>query len=486
MFEKESIPFAPALVESMRSLGYSFEAAIADLIDNSISAQAKKIEIFVTASEQPYLIIMDDGYGMGNEELEKAMRYGSKNPLDIREDSDLGRFGMGLKAASLSQCRQLVVVSKQNGIVSCYSWNLDHVIETGQWLLLGYDSEEIEQLPKIENLYALESGTYILLQKFDRIAVSTNNISETLTKYMDNTIDHLSLVFHRFLCDGLSIYVNNREVEPRDPFLQSNKATQLKREQSFTINGSKITMKPYILPHISKLTEDEIRIVGGKASLRSGQGFYIYRNRRLIIWGTWFRLERKDELSKLARIRVDIPNSLDYMWGIDIKKSTANLPDIIKRNLYNCVYESILGSESVHSYRGRSVNSNKDIDYIWERIATREGYQYKINTDIPQAQVLMESLNTQQKQLLNILIRDIEKSFPSSTLYLDVSKGHLVEESENIDTQNNYEMIMQQIDVAKKMGMDVSLIINSFLKLEPYCTDKELIKLLCEELKKYE
>lgn len=486
MFEKESIPFAPALVESIRSLGYSFEAAIADLIDNSISAQAKKIDIFVTASEQPYLIIMDDGYGMGNEELEKAMRYGSKNPLDKREDSDLGRFGMGLKAASLSQCRQLVVVSKQNEVVSCYSWNIDHVIETGLWLLLGYDYEEIKKFPKIERLYDLESGTYILLQKFDRIAVSTNNISETLTKYMDNAIDHLSLVFHRFLNDGLSISVNNREVEPRDPFLQNNKATQLKREQSFVINGAKITMKPYILPYISKLTEDDIRIVGGKASLRSEQGFYIYRNKRLIIWGTWFRLERKDELGKLARIRVDIPNSLDYMWGIDIKKSTANLPDIIKRNLYNCVYESKLGSESVHSFRGRNVNINKDIDYIWERIATREGYQYKINANIPQVQVLMESLDTQQKQLLNILLRDIEKSFPTSTLYLDVSKGHLVEESENVDTQNNYDLILQQIDAAKNRGMDVSLIINSFLKLEPYCLDKELVKLLSEELRKYE
>lgn len=486
MFEKESIPFAPALVESMRSLGYSFEAAIADLIDNSISAQAEKIEIFVTASEQPYLIIIDDGYGMGDEELEKAMRYGSKNPLDRREEADLGRFGMGLKAASLSQCRQLVVVSKKNGNLSCYSWNLDHVIETGKWLLLGYDYSEIGKLPKIDKLYTLESGTYILLQKFDRIAVSTNNISETLTKYMDHTVDHLSLVFHRFLSDGLSISVNNRAVEPKDPFLQNNKATQLKREQSFVINGSRIVMKPYILPHISKLTEDDIKVVGGKASIRSEQGFYIYRNKRLIIWGTWFRLERKDELSKLARIRVDIPNSLDYMWGIDIKKSTANLPDIIKKNLYNCVYESILGSESVHSYRGRNTNTNKNVDYIWERIATREGYQYKINTDIPQIQVLVESLNAQQRQLLNILLRDVEKSFPSSTLYLDVSKGHLAEESINVDTQDNYEMIMQQIDAAKKMGMDLSVIINSFLKLEPYCLDKELVKLLSEELEKYE
>ena len=118
MFEKEVIPYAPVLVESMRSLGYSFESAVADLIDNSISANAKRIDIIMIPSDDPTLMIIDDGDGMSSKELQEAMRYGSQNPLEIRGENDLGRFGLGLKSASLSQCRELTVTSKKNGKLS--------------------------------------------------------------------------------------------------------------------------------------------------------------------------------------------------------------------------------------------------------------------------------------------------------------------------------------------------------------------------------
>ena len=130
MFEKEVIPYAPVLVESMRSLGYSFESAVADLIDNSISANAKRIDIIMIPSDEPTLMIIDDGDGMSSKELQEAMRYGSQNPLEIRGENDLGRFGLGLKSASLSQCRELTVTSKKNGKLSGFAWKLDHIINT--------------------------------------------------------------------------------------------------------------------------------------------------------------------------------------------------------------------------------------------------------------------------------------------------------------------------------------------------------------------
>lgn len=485
MFEKESVPYAPALVESMRSLGYSFESAIADLIDNSISANANRIDITMIPSEKPTLMILDDGDGMTALELEEAMRYGSRNPLEKRNKNDLGRFGLGLKSASLSQCRELIVVSKKNGESNCFSWNLDHVIESGQWSLLGYNNEEIKKLPMIEKVINSESGTMIFLRNFDRVAASTDNISETLTKYLDITIDHLALVFHRFISDRLNIYVNNTKIEARDPFLLHNKGTQFKREQSFFINGAKITMKPYILPHISNLTNEDIRAVGGKDSLRNDQGFYIYRNKRLIIWGTWFRLERKDELSKLARIMVDIPNSLDYMWNIDIKKSSATLPDIIKKNLYNCVYESILNSEKVHNYRGRKVKVNQGIDYVWERISLRGGYQYQINKKLPVLKVLKASLDDNQMKLVNELLQMLEQSFPSNTLYLDVSKGELTEMVSD-GTKELYKQVQEQTKVAKEIGMNINELLEAFICCEPYCLDIDLVKILQKERKKYE
>ena len=173
MLHKESIPFAPTLIESMRSLGYSFESAIADLIDNSVSASAKKIDIFFQSAINPYLIIIDDGCGMSPKELEEAMRYGSRNPLEQRMENDLGRFGLGLKSASLSQCRELIVISKKNNCLSCFSWNIDYVIENGAWYLIQYNINEINQLPYFDEINQKANGTYVLLREFDRVAASS-------------------------------------------------------------------------------------------------------------------------------------------------------------------------------------------------------------------------------------------------------------------------------------------------------------------------
>lgn len=485
MFERESVPYAPALVESMRSLGYSFESAIADLIDNSVSAKASRIDIIMLPDEKPTLMILDNGMGMTSMELEEAMRYGSRNPLEVRTENDLGRFGLGLKSASLSQCRELIVVSKKENNVSCYSWNLDHVIKSGQWSLLGYDEDEIMKLPMINKILAQNTGTLIYLRNFDKVAASTYNISETLTKFLDITIDHLALVFHRFISEGLKIYINNQNIEGRDPFLLHNKATQYKREQSFVIEDSIITMKAFILPHISKLSIEDVKTVGGKESLRNDQGFYIYRNKRLIIWGTWFRLERKDELSKLARVMVDIPNSLDYMWSIDIKKSSANLPDIIKKNLYNCVYESVLNSERVHNYRGRKIKENQDFDSVWEKISIRDSYQYQINRNIPVMKILKESLSENHLKLVDEMLQMLERTFPSESLYLNVAKGELSEYISE-DTKTLYDQVQEQLYVAKEAGMNLVELINTFICCEPYCLDKDLVNLLEKERNEYE
>ena len=230
MFEKECVPFAPSLIESMRSLGYSFQTAIADLVDNSISAKAKKIKIISEPQNNPYLIIFDDGIGMTKDELYEAMRYGSTNPLAKRNSDDLGRFGLGLKSASLSQCRKLIVISKKNEIINSYAWDLDYITQTGQWLLKGFSDEEIQKFPYINLLSEVSSGTYILLCEFDRIEVGTNDICKTFNKCLSDMTDHLALVFHRFLEEGLIIEVNNTEIEPRDPFLLNNSATQRKKE----------------------------------------------------------------------------------------------------------------------------------------------------------------------------------------------------------------------------------------------------------------
>ncbi len=486
MFEQECVPFAPSLIESMRSLGYSFPAAIADLLDNSISAKARNIDIISTPGMEPSLIILDDGNGMTENELCEAMRYGSSNPLETRREDDLGRFGLGMKAASLSQCRKLIVVSKKEGKVSAYSWDLDYVIDSESWMLMGFTEEEMLQFPHIDQLLEKEHGTYIYLSEFDRIKEGTGNLSETFNKCLDDMINHLALVFHRFIDEGLTIRVNQLELEARDPFLSYHRATQRKRESSFRINNEKITLKPFILPHLSKLSQDDLDKVGGKDRLRSEQGFYVYRNKRLIIWGTWFRLERKDELNKLARVMVDIPNSLDYMWSIDIKKSAATLPDIIKKNMYNAVYESVLCSEAVHTYRGRKEKKDKDIEYVWERVKVRDGYEYQINRKIPQLELLESTLDESQLRLLSSVINTIEAAFPVSALYVDAAKGNV--EDKKIEPGDDFERVWDdlqtQMAYVRAQGLSERLYYQAFLKVEPYCNVEEIKNRIRLELEK--
>ena len=469
----------------MRSIGYSFKSAIADLVDNSVSASSTKIEIILETSGEPYLIIFDNGSGMDEKELEEAMRYGSTNPLAERSEEDLGRFGLGLKSASLSQCRVLTVVSKKGSDLSCRSWNLDHVIKKGKWSLLGYDTTEIEAFPKIELLDSVKTGTYVLLQKFDRISASTSNLPGTLKKYAVETSDHLALVFHRYIDEGVSLTINGDDVGIRDPFLKKNKATQHLREQSFVVNGAKITVNPYILPHLSKLTKQDISLVGSKEELRKDQGFYIYRNKRLIIWGTWFRLGSKQELSKLARVMVDIPNSLDYMWSIDIKKSSANLPDLIKKNLYASVAETVFSSEKVHQYRGRKEHIETDFSVVWERLKTRDGFKYTINRTLPQFQILESMLDTNELRLLEKLVETLEESFPVQAIYLDAAQG-LIDEPEDANIQIMTQDIMEQLDFAFEHGMNVNTLYQGFINVEPYCRYPQIGAIMEKEMKKYE
>ena len=124
------------------------------------------------------------------------------------------------------------------------------------------------------------------------------------------------------------------------------------------IRGQQVVVRPYILPHISKLSQKELKALGGKEGLRRQQGFYIYRNRRLLVWGTWFRLMRQGDLSKLARVQVDIPNSLDDLWTLDIKKSTATPPEEVKQNLAVVIAKISEGSKRTWTYRGKKETSD--------------------------------------------------------------------------------------------------------------------------------
>ena len=248
------------MIESLRDIGYSFESAVADIIDNSITAEATNINIYFDFQESKlFLAILDDGNGMNENELIEAMRPGSKNPLDERNKNDLGRFGLGLKTASFSQCRKLTVISSQNDKKNGAIWDLDYVAKTEDWTLQLIDTNELNDLYKFSELKS--NGTLVIWENTDRIIDDTlQNITEEIIYEKMNLVEkHVSLVFHRFLkgSNKINIFINGKNIEPFDPFHTSHIATQELQEETINLNNEKIIVKPYILPHYSKLSQKE-------------------------------------------------------------------------------------------------------------------------------------------------------------------------------------------------------------------------------------
>jgi hypothetical protein len=414
-------PDARVLMESTRALGYSLESAIADLLDNSITVDSKHINVQFRPFDNPYLYILDDGNGMSSDEITRAMRYGSNDPKITRSKNDLGRFGLGLKTASLSQCRCLSVVTKKDGVISGRQWDLDLVKD---WNLMELDGKHLEELPGYKELIIMENGTLVVWQRLDRLLEGVSSPETLLGKKMIDVRKHISLVFHRYLAGetGLTkVYmsINNVPIDPLDPFLV-RKSEQIMDVESIYINNEKITVTPYILPHVSRLSIDELDSLGGEEGLRRKQGFYIYRNKRLLVWGTWFGLLRQDEFYKLARVKIDIPNSLDNQWTLDIRKSTAIPPESVKKNLKVIVRTIANSSKRTYTFRGRK-EINEDINHIWDRSKTRNGIKYTINRGHPVATAIQSKLGNENKVLLEQILRLVETGLPLNALYVDLT-----------------------------------------------------------------
>lgn len=479
-------PYAPNLIESMRAIGYSFNTAISDIIDNSIAAKSKNVRIFSNVRESTeFIAVIDDGNGMDSNELFNAMKFGSENPNNYREATDMGRFGLGLKSASLSQCRKLTVISKKNNELSAYIWDLDLIIKEGNWVLQQLDIDEILKLEITERISDQESGTIVLWEEFDKIKETSVDLEEKLKELLLVASDHISLIYHRLLDKNFQIFINGFNVVPKDPFLEYHPGTQLKREQRINVDGDLIVVKPYILPHLSRLSKEDIRKVGSKESFRSEQGFYIYRNKRLIIWGTWFRLGVKNELFKLARVKVDFPNSMDYLWDIDIKKSRAVLPEKIKAYLYSAVLESCEISEKVHDYKGEK-QINQDLEHVWSLTQLRrdEGVILELNFNFPLIQKFSEILDQSQKKLFMQVLRDIESSLPLDFIYKEVAKGFEIKKTLAEDEHDQIiDELKNRIDNWSIQGLTRDEIVNYFISTNRYVTNDKLLLSKIEKLK---
>lgn len=334
------------------------------------------------------------------------------------------------------------------------------------------------------------SGTIVLWENFDFIEKSSGNVYAELGKHQNATTDYLSLIFHRYLNgegrNPLTIMVNNYRLAGLDPFLEGHRKTNVRRKIEIPIKDSEgkeqiVSVQPFVLPFQKDLSAEDKRLSGGIENYREKQGFYIYRNKRLIIWGTWFGRHR-DELTKYARIKVDIPNSLDDIWGIDIKKQHATIPAIIRNRLTKAVDEAMDLAVKAQTYRGRVEKVDQKVDYIWDRIKERDNqFVYRINRNSRIFDLLKEKVDDETWNRLDMVLDEIENSVPYQQIYIDKSQNR-------VDDTVNDERIAEIESKARiliKMSMamgaaDRNAVIERLFQSEPFCKYPDLEEKLRE------
>ena len=421
--ELELAPHASALVESLRDMGYSLRTALADVIDNSITAGARNIELLADTHDQvPAIGVLDDGCGMTRPELLEAMRPGSRSPLELRDADDLGRFGLGLKTASFSQCRRVIVYTRRGGVATRASWDLDTVAARDKWVVEVDDSEDALGTRWSERL--TKNGTLVIWEKLDRLVGSEETDRSDLVRQLDDAASHLEFVFHRFIAGRgsrrVSMSLNGRKLRAFDPFHANHPATQHHPEEVISLAGKKIRIWPVTLPHHDKVEKAEWERLAGGEGYVGNQGFYLYRNRRLILHGTWFRLARQLELTKLARVGIDIPNTLDAEWKIDVKKASAQPPPLVRHRLRGIIERMGVPSRRTYTARGAKLTSESRLP-VWERHQDKNHISYEINRDHPLIAAFREDLGGERAKGFDRILSIIAAALPVEALHVDVS-----------------------------------------------------------------
>lgn len=478
---RKAPPRATAMLESMRGLGYSTATALADIVDNSISAGASEVRIdFQWDSLDSRVLILDDGCGMDDPGLESAMRLGDRSPLTKREAHDLGRFGMGLKTASLSQCRRLTVASVKDKRRSCLRWDLDELASdpNSDWLLFEGPADGSQQ--HLASLDGKAAGTLVLWERLDRI-VTAGYTADNFGDLIDGVESHLAMVFHRLLQGPrarIKLLINNRPVEPWDPFMTGHSAKPWASPvaQQRTDSGL-VLAQCHVLPHRDQLSTDEFEENAGSAGWTAQQGFYVYRNERLLVTGGWLGLGRpkawnREEVYRLARIRLDIPNTADADWKIDVRKSTARPPVSLRPWLMALAENTRDRARRVFAFRGAPTPAagNQPIGQAWRVERLKAGMRYRIDDSHPSVTAVLERSRDLQP-LVRAMLRVIEETVPIQRIWLDTAEN---KETPRTDFEGEPTATVIEVatvlfnDLIERKGLSEEEARRSMLRTEPF------------------
>ena len=314
---------------------------------------------------------------------------------------------------------------------------------------------------------------------------SSGQVFSTLRELSNKVQEHVSLIFHRYIsAKKLTMWVNNAKVQAQDPFLEyPGSKTTIKKVRTVALRDSQgierlIEVQPFVLPFATDLTDKDKKLLGGIENLRTKQGFYIYRNKRLIIWGTWFGL-KKNELTKNARVRVDIPNSLDDIWGIDIKKQNATIPKAIQNQLKKTVEEAMDISVKKQTHRGRKDNSEDTISHIWDRMKGRnDAFYYQINRESPLCKYVFERIPDDVADVIETLLSEIEKGIPVQDIYIDRCNEAIAVEDKTQTLDDDFQLAITIIDMNLKRGTELNTAIDNIMQAEPWCVHPQLKDML--------
>ena len=424
-------PDAHNFLQGARNTGYTLNTALADIIDNSIAACATDIKIF---ADTDIICVIDNGTGMDKPTLHQAMRLGSKDPLASRVKTDLGRFGLGLNMASISMCDKTTVISRMDGTENAITLDLKHIDSsrsggTSSWEYIVPDQEYISSIFNVDKLE--DNGTMVIWEDLVGLNLPPRELPEYEDRYnelLSNVKNHLSLVYHRFLngSDGTAhcnIEFNYDNLQGFDPFVSDLSIPHPPEPQKF----EDILFQAFTLPHPSRVNMEEWKKYGMTDGYLHNQGLYIYRSNRLIMWGTWLNLRTRQERSKLCRVKIDLPNTVesDKRWGITVDKAKAAVPDTFRRKLTGRggVLENLTGNSS-RVLRGRGNRRTQEaILPLWEQQDEHGNLNFKINTDHPLVNKLILDSDIEG------IISFIEHNLPANEIY-----AHMSEFPSNSDT----------------------------------------------------
>jgi hypothetical protein len=496
---EDSIPNPEYLVKSISEQGYTLESALADLIDNSISAKASNIEV-LTDLENPRfkLFIADDGGGMTELELIQNMKFPSSLMEANRDRIDLGRFGLGMKTASFSQTRRFTVLSKKKGSDQYHArtWDVDYLKEVAKWRIIVNSDEEIAAIYErfsflseqyLNGVKGFEPNTIIVwdgLFKFETYLNRENGLKAIKREIAEVTSDYLSLVFHRFLenkKNPFSIRINNTVLQPFSPFPSDVADLRPLVPKQALFNGEAVRLEGYVLPVRSIDESKQTTSIWTTKfnSLLDLEGIYIYRADRIILFGGWNGLIKKSANLQLARLKVDLGNKIDHLIHLNVSKSQIKIPYELRNAFYRYIAE--LKEEAQKEYFNRGIkritgSNTRSNTTLFQRKATNKGALVEINEEFPLVETLLASISTKDQSNLRMLIRMINTQINKIRQVHEDLDFEKIEINSLSEEQTLYDAITQLIssgiskDVIKNsiipnMGIKTNTIPKSILNL---------------------